>query len=231
LFEIGLSLAAARRAQQLELADVEALTCIRQRNLAALESESFEALPGYAYTRAFLRTYANALGLDADRFVAEFEAHYPEPEEEDIPSMLPRRHRRIPMRLFLTLALAAGIIGFVAWSGTSHPATIASLAPPGAPTAAPAPAVHRQPATLKPAVAVDRRLVIRAVSGPCWLVVRRGGETGPVLYEATLRQGETIRFGAQPVWVRFGAPWNVEVRRGAHKFGGLSRSQPQNILA
>src|SRR5581483_12025224 len=106
-FEIGESLAAARRAQRLELADVEALTRIRQRQLAALEAERFDLLPGRAYTRAFLRTYAGALGLDADHFVAEFEERYPEPEEvEQVPRLLPKHRRRVPVRALVALAAA-----------------------------------------------------------------------------------------------------------------------------
>lgn len=67
VFEIGASLAAAR-ARGLGLADAERLTCIRTRHLAALESDSFDSIPGRAYARGFLRTYEGALGLDADLF-------------------------------------------------------------------------------------------------------------------------------------------------------------------
>ena len=231
MFEIGLSLAAARRAQQLEFADLEALTCIRQRNLAALESERFDLLPGRAYSRAFLRTYANALGLDADRFVAEFERRYPEPEEEQIPVLLLRRRRRFPMRLLMTLAALGVIIGFVAWSGSSHLAPPPQLTPPVAAGAAPPRAA--QVVASKPAPAVPAALVIRAVNGDCWLFVRRGSKTGPVLYEATLRQGQTIHFGGAQVWVRLGAPWNVDMRRGGAPVKGLpggSRT-PLNLVA
>jgi hypothetical protein len=229
LFEIGLSLAAARRAQQLELADVEALTCIRSRHLAALESERFDALPGRAYTRAFLRTYANALGLEADRFVSEFEERHPEPEHEEIAIMLPRRRRRIPMRVLVMLAAAAATIGFVAWSGSSYQTSPPQLAPPtAARAAAPAKPVQAVAATPVPAV-----LVIRAVNGDCWLFVRRGSKTGPVLYEATLRRGHAIRFGNAKVWVRFGAPWNVDVRRGGRPVKGVSGGSrtPINLVA
>jgi cytoskeleton protein RodZ len=48
----------------LELTQIEADTCIRARYLRALEDERFELLPGTAYVRGFLRTYARYLGLD-----------------------------------------------------------------------------------------------------------------------------------------------------------------------
>src|SRR5437868_5327967 len=124
VLDIGDSLAAARRAQRLELADVEALTCIRQRNLAALEAERFELLPGRAYARAFLRSYAHALGLDADRFVAEFEQRYPEADEAEVPIALPRRRhrRRLPLRVLVPVSGVIAVGAFVAWSGTSQQA-------------------------------------------------------------------------------------------------------------
>ena len=83
MFEIGGSLAAAREGQGLTPADAEQLTCLRGKYLSALEGDRFEELPGRVYARAFLRTYADALGLDADRFVREFEERFPESEDEE----------------------------------------------------------------------------------------------------------------------------------------------------
>jgi len=234
VFDIGESLAAARRAQGLDLAAAEELTCIRQRNLQALESERFELLPGWTYTRAFLRTYANALGLDADRFVAEFEERFPEPVDE-IPLVLPRRRRQVPMRLFLVIAALASVGVFVAWSGTAND----KISTPPAANAAPPPrhVVH----VVKAARVVSapapkpvlRTLVIRAISGDCWVQVRRGGATGPVIYESTLHQGGTLRFGPVKLWIRFGAPWNVDVRRGGKPVAGITPTQrtPIDLLA
>src|SRR3954451_18420741 len=88
MFEIGASLAAARRARGLGLRDAERITCMRVRYLSALEEERFDALPGRTYARAFLRTYATALGWRADRFVAEFDAHEREPEEDEVVEFL-----------------------------------------------------------------------------------------------------------------------------------------------
>jgi len=233
VFEIGESLAAARRAQRLELVDVEALTRIRQRNLAALEAEHFDALPGRAYTRAFLRTYATALGLEADQFVAEFEHRYPEPEEAELHVVVPRRRRRghVSRRVLVTLAVLGALVGIVAWSGSSHqPASFRPLAPPPAKAAAvrPAHVVTAKPATHP--VPKPTALVIRALRGDCWLLVRRGGAGGPVVYEGTLARGESLRFGKAKVWVRFGAPWNVAVRRGTHGVAVTSKTAPQNLV-
>ena len=57
MFEIGASLAAARRARGLGMRDAERLTCMRSKYLTALEEGRFDELPGRTYARAFLRTY------------------------------------------------------------------------------------------------------------------------------------------------------------------------------
>ena len=69
---IGASLKAraARRAR--DRATVEEQTKIRTALLRALESEEWDALPGHAYVKGFLRTYAQLLGLDADALVDEY---------------------------------------------------------------------------------------------------------------------------------------------------------------
>jgi Helix-turn-helix domain/Aminoacyl-tRNA editing domain len=72
VFEIGSSLREARMRESLELADVERATRIRARYLMALEEERFDIFPGTAYAKGFLRTYADHLGLDAQRFVDEY---------------------------------------------------------------------------------------------------------------------------------------------------------------
>jgi hypothetical protein len=231
LFEIGGSLAAARKGQSLTIADAERLTLLRGKYLEALEADDFRALPGRVYARAFLRTYADALGLDAEQFVDEFDARYAAPEEEKpVPLFRPRRRRWRP-RLALALVVAAALIGAVLWTTLSPADKVAPPAQPPAAHAAPAHPSHPRVAlTLPRKPAVHPALVIRATSGPCWLLVRRGGPTGAVLYEGTLEQGNAKRF-APRVWVRLGAPGNVTVQRGTHVVGGLPTTTPVNLTA
>jgi cytoskeleton protein RodZ len=232
VFEIGAELAAARRTRGLSLADAEALTCIRGRHLAALEAEQFDQLPGRAYARGFLRSYARALDLDAAVFVAEFDERYPEPAEDAAPPMRRRRHRRRRRRLalpvgFAAVAATAVVLLILGWSA-SGPSPETPLA---------VKAVKHQARRPTHAVvghrdrrAVDRRLVIRATRGDCWLLVRRGGQTGPVLYEGTLRHGSIVRFAAPHVWVRLGAPQSVDVQRAGSRVTGLPAT-PTDIVA
>jgi cytoskeletal protein RodZ len=72
VFEIGDTLREARIRQDLTLKDVEEALKIRGKYLQALEQDDFEVLPGPTFVRAFLRTYAAFLGLDANVLVAEY---------------------------------------------------------------------------------------------------------------------------------------------------------------
>lgn len=69
---IGEVLKRARTRQGLEIREVEERTKIRIKYLRALEGEDWEVLPGPAYTKGFLRTYARMLGLDADAVIDEY---------------------------------------------------------------------------------------------------------------------------------------------------------------
>jgi hypothetical protein len=100
-------------------------------------------------------------------------------------------------------------------SGKHRPATTAGVA--AAPTA-----VHhhvvkapvRQPAPFTPPAPAPA-LTLAATRGDCWLELRVGSSTGPVVYEHVLRQGEKARFGLhKPLWIRVGAPWNLDATIG-----------------
>jgi cytoskeletal protein RodZ len=227
MFEIGASLAAARRARGLAVRDAEQLTCLRAKYLTALEEERFDELPGRAYARAFLRTYATALGLQPDRFVAEFEAQRPEPEDEEeaVPDFRPRRPIRLPVSVPVLAAFAVvALLVWAAWT-SDQPASppVQASAPP--PLTA---AVKGQTKVLTPA-APAKTVVVRAARGPCWIEARRGSSSGPLIAQRMLAQGETATFAAPRVWLRLGAPWNVVARRGAHVARGLSTTTPVNV--
>jgi cytoskeleton protein RodZ len=70
--EIGTTLRETRMRRRIDLGEVEAATKIRARYLRALENEEWDVLPGGAYTRSFIRTYANHLGLDGERLADQF---------------------------------------------------------------------------------------------------------------------------------------------------------------
>jgi len=70
----GTTLRRAREARGLTLDDVAKETRVARRYLAALEDETLSLLPGGAYNRAYLRTYARALGLEAKTLLSDYAA-------------------------------------------------------------------------------------------------------------------------------------------------------------
>jgi transcriptional regulator with XRE-family HTH domain len=70
--EIGATLREARMRAGIDIAEVEARTKIRAKYLRALENEEWSLLPGSTFVKSFLRTYAEALGLDAKLLVEEY---------------------------------------------------------------------------------------------------------------------------------------------------------------
>jgi transcriptional regulator with XRE-family HTH domain len=82
---IGSALKEARTRAGLDIRTVEDRTKIRTRYLRALESEEWSTLPGHAYVKGFLRTYANLLGLDADALVDEYRRSVEGPQASPVP--------------------------------------------------------------------------------------------------------------------------------------------------
>ena len=66
---IGAILRERREAMGVTLAEVEVATRIRQKYLAALESDEWDLLPGEVVGRGFLRNYSTYLGLDPNEMI------------------------------------------------------------------------------------------------------------------------------------------------------------------
>ncbi len=74
--EIGSILREARIRSSLSLKQVSEITKIRVKYLEALEQNDFGAVPGPTFIKAYLRTYASVLRLDADGLVEEYRSTY-----------------------------------------------------------------------------------------------------------------------------------------------------------
>ena len=82
--------------QRLDIADVEERTKIRAKYLRALENEEWGLLPGPTFVKTFLRTYAEAVGVDPYLLVEEYrlgEERSDAPEFQPLAPM-PARDRR-----------------------------------------------------------------------------------------------------------------------------------------
>jgi cytoskeletal protein RodZ len=74
--EIGATLREARMRERIDVSEIEAQTKIRAKYLRALENEEWGLLPGPTFVKSFLRTYAQALGLDGKALVEEYRLHH-----------------------------------------------------------------------------------------------------------------------------------------------------------
>jgi cytoskeletal protein RodZ len=115
--EIGTTLREARMRARIDVSEIEAQTKIRAKYLRALENEEWDLLPGPTFVRSFLRTYAQALGLDDKALVDEYRRIYEQPSEvEHQPVMsTPRRTptRRSAGRPSRGYAIALGAIALL----------------------------------------------------------------------------------------------------------------------
>src|SRR3954464_6577486 len=148
MFEVGGSLREARLKRGLSPADVQKAIRIRDRYLQALEEERWELLPGDAYVKGFLRTYAEYLGLDGQLYIEEYNSRFVYRDEAVVPDTIsaPRRRRSGAIRLLTVLGLVGAIAALVAWQlgGGAHTPSKASAI--GALDAAAAPLPKQQPA-------------------------------------------------------------------------------------
>jgi cytoskeleton protein RodZ len=229
MFEIGGSLREARLKRGLTPADVQKAIRIRDRYLQALEEERWELLPGDAYVKGFLRTYADYLGLDGTLYVEEYNSRFARPDE---PQLVPERFARTGTRfggigflrpLVVVAAIVAIVAAFTAWQLSGSPSKKHSAPPTTSPTTTASPTTPRKKHRKHVAAALPSRAVVVASRGNSWLWVRSGGANGPTVYQGTLLQGKTLPVNLKggPVWIRFGYAPAVDLRLGGKLVHGL----------
>jgi hypothetical protein len=210
VFDIGSSLREARVRQGLDFPELEQITKIRPKYLRALEDEHFDLLPAPTYVRGFLRSYAEALGLDGQPFVDEYNSRFA--IDEEAPARVrrlppprrsrPNRESRIAVVAVLGIAVVTALF-IAAWrfGGGSEEGKVPGLD------------VQGQNQQTTPA-ATGRRttLVVRAVDGGSWMDVRQGSATGRPLFSGTLERGQSKAFEGRRFQLALAEPQNVVVR-------------------
>jgi cytoskeleton protein RodZ len=91
--EIGETLRDARMRARIDVSEIEAKTKIRAKYLRALENEEWGLLPGPTFVKSFLRTYAQALGLDGKALVEEYRLSHEDPSEAALEPIVSRPER------------------------------------------------------------------------------------------------------------------------------------------
>ncbi|UPK46286.1 RodZ domain-containing protein [Paenibacillus pabuli] len=80
--ELGQQLREARLQKGMSLDDVQEMTKIRKRYLEAIEAGDYKVLPGSFYVRAFIKTYAETVGLNPDELLEGHKKDVPAEETE-----------------------------------------------------------------------------------------------------------------------------------------------------
>jgi transcriptional regulator with XRE-family HTH domain len=207
MFEIGASLREARSRQGLDLDEMESRTKVRAKYLRFLEEERFDQLPGDTYTKGFLRVYANALGLDGQLYLDEYNSRFLTGDDDVVArprrvqpawrSRAERRESRLVVLVLGAILLATALV-IAAWrfGGIDTP-SVTGLGDAKAPqTVTP----NAQRITLE----------VRATRGPSFVEVRL--RSGDQLYSGTLERGQTQRFVNTGFLLSVASPRNVLVR-------------------
>src|SRR5438552_3434129 len=109
--DIGTTLREARMRARIDISEIETQTKIRAKYLRALENEEWELLPGPTYVKSFLRTYADALGLDGRRLVEEYKLDHERPSDIEMLPIAPpgQRRQRAPARPSMAPRVLVGL--------------------------------------------------------------------------------------------------------------------------
>ena len=195
--DIGASLRNARTSAGIDISEIEAETKIRAKYLRALENEEWAQLPGPTYVRSFMRTYADALGLDGRMLVEEYKLRHERPSDQDLmPISPPRRAQRRPQRRRMPrwaviLTLVGVLILALVWLGLQKPKSNG---------AAPATTVSRSAGrtagtAAKPKAAVTATALVRvrlSATGPVFVCLQDAKGARRV-DGATLKSGQRTR--------------------------------------
>jgi helix-turn-helix protein len=182
VFEIGNSLREARERQGLGYPEIELATKIRAKYIRALEEEDFTSIPGDAYIRGFLRTYAEYLGLDGDVYVDEYASRFITSWRDELPPRPERRRiktRSRPLERRAVLLVLAGIV-------LAAVLIFAAFSIPGSSTHVPG-VGKKQKHSAPP----SPQLVLHGVGKGTYAEVRHNSRAGKLGFSGTVEPGET----------------------------------------
>jgi cytoskeletal protein RodZ len=119
LTELGKRLKEAREAKNISLDELQDMTKIQKRYLIGIEEGNYAIMPGNFYVRAFIKQYAEAVGLDPEQIFEEYKQDIPQTYQEEVPQPLSRvktRQQLSPestkwLDLLPKLLIAAVVVG------------------------------------------------------------------------------------------------------------------------
>lgn len=208
---IGQTIAAARSARGLTVAQVSDVTRIRPTVLRAIENDDFAPCGGDFYARGHLRTIAGVVGLDPDQLLAQYDESHstsgytPIAKAFETEARGSRTRRGGPnwttaMAVALVVIAVVGVLRVLGGGDDPVPAVAASApltataTPPRPERAEPrarpsATPTSARPTSTSPTPAESGRVtVVMSAVDSSWVSAEAGGE---VLFEGTLEAGES----------------------------------------
>lgn len=181
---------------------VAGITRIPERHLAAIEAGDFAALPARTYATGFTRSYAKALGLDAEACVrdvrAELAGQEPDDSRRQVQTFEPGDPARVPSARLVWLAAAGIVLVLIAGFIFARPLFAPGMTlPSGLKEAVPAPSPAPVAASAVPA---SGPVVFTALEPRVW--VRFTDGAGNQLFQKELAQGESWTVPADQADVR-----------------------------
>ncbi|QWG34752.1 helix-turn-helix domain-containing protein [Bacillus mycoides] len=85
--ELGQKLTEAREAKGLSIDQLHEITKIQKRHLVAIDEGNYDVLPGAFYARAFIKQYADAVGLNGEELLVEYQSTIPQSEKREVPQV------------------------------------------------------------------------------------------------------------------------------------------------
>ncbi|MBY6050279.1 RodZ domain-containing protein [Cytobacillus firmus] len=92
--ELGNRLKEARLAKDMSLDDLQKVTKIQKRYLVGIEEGDYSMMPGKFYVRAFIKQYAEAVGIEPEEIFEQYKNDIPAQVNDDIPEKLSRVQSR-----------------------------------------------------------------------------------------------------------------------------------------
>lgn len=106
LTELGQKLKEAREAKGLSIDQLHEVTKIQKRYLVTIEEGDYSILPGAFYVRAFIKQYAEAVGLNGEELLVEYQSVIPQSESHDVPQVSKSQKTQETMQKAASLPIA-----------------------------------------------------------------------------------------------------------------------------